>query len=170
MIISIVVMAGTMLTVDSATAVNASVAPSIAPERAPSWTWPLDGKPAVVRPFTPPPRPWLAGHRGVDLAGRAGALVLAAGSGRVVYAGVLAGRGVVSIDHPGGLRTTYEPVLASVRQGDEVGVGSVIGVLEPGHVGCPVAACLHWGLRRGHTYLDPLLLVRPRVRLKPLTG
>jgi hypothetical protein len=47
--------------------------------------------------------------------------------------------------------------------------GSPIGVLTAGHAGCPVDACLHWGLRRGETYLDPLALLRPpRVRLLPI--
>jgi hypothetical protein len=47
--------------------------------------------------------------------------------------------------------------------------GSPIGTLIAGHAGCPREACLHWGLRRGETYLDPLLLLRPvRVRLLPL--
>jgi murein DD-endopeptidase MepM/ murein hydrolase activator NlpD len=76
---------------------------------------------------------------------------------------------VVSVDHPGGLRTTYEPVTASVHAGDPVALGSPLGVLEPGHPVCALAACLHWGLRRGAVYLDPLLLLKPlRVRLKPL--
>ena len=46
--------------------------------------------------------------------------------------------------------------------------GSPIGALAAGHAGCPRAACLHWGLRRGEAYLDPLALLRPpRVRLLP---
>ena len=53
--------------------------------------------------------------------------------------------------------------------GEQVALGSPLGVLEVGHPRCPVAACLHWGLRRGTVYLDPLLLLTPlRVRLKPL--
>ena len=43
-----------------------------------------------------------------------------------------------------------------------------IGTLVPGHAGCPADACLHWGLRRGDTYLDPLRLLVVRVRLLPL--
>ena len=133
--------------------------------------WPLGGTPKVVRRFDPPPQPWLAGHRGVDLAGEPGAPVLAAGAGTVVFAGMLAGRGVVSIDHVNGLRTTYEPVLASITAGAAVGRGSRIGALEPGHPDCREAACLHWGLRRGEVYLDPLtLLGSGRVRLLPLAG
>jgi murein DD-endopeptidase MepM/ murein hydrolase activator NlpD len=66
------------------------------------------------------------------------------------------------------LRTTYEPVTPSVRAGLPVARGSPIGTLVTGHAGCPVAACLHWGLRRGETYLDPLLLLAPpRIRLLP---
>ena len=140
-----------------------------APTRAP-YAWPLT--PArVVRAFDPPAEPWLAGHRGIDLAAPPVTVVRAAGPGRVIYAGVLAGRGVVSIQHPDGLRTTYEPVTPSVAAGDLVALGSPLGQLAPGHPGCPVAACLHWGLRRGDLYLDPLaLLGLGRVRLLPSQG
>ncbi|MEV6298656.1 M23 family metallopeptidase [Actinoplanes sp. NPDC051861] len=123
----------------------------------------------VVRPFSPPPAPWLAGHRGVDLAARPGAVVRAAGPGTVVFAGVLAGRGVVSVAHRGGLRTTYEPVTPSVAAGDTVAAGGPLGAVSAGHPGCTVEACLHWGLRRGSSYLDPLALLG-RVRLLPLSG
>jgi murein DD-endopeptidase MepM/ murein hydrolase activator NlpD len=94
--------------------------------------------------------------------------VLAAGPGVVVFAGLVAGRPVVSVGHDGGLRTTYEPVAPVVRAGQAVARGSPLGVLLPGHAGCPAAACLHWGLRRGDSYLDPLGLLRPpRLRLLP---
>ncbi|MGN9907291.1 M23 family metallopeptidase [Phytohabitans sp. LJ34] len=122
-----------------------------------------------MRRFDPPPEPWLAGHRGVDLAAQVGAPVRAAGAGTVHFAGSVAGRGVVSVAHPNGLRTTYEPLKPSVRTGQAVAAGDQIGKLIAGHAGCPVAACLHWGLRRGEEYLDPLaLLGLGRVRLLPL--
>jgi len=131
--------------------------------------WPVDGG-RLVRRFDPPPQPWLPGHRGADLAAPAGTSVRAAGAGSIVFAGRIAGRGVVSVAHPGGLRTTYEPVLVEdLRPGDPVTAGERIGTLVPGHPGCPAAACLHWGLRRGADYLDPLtLLGLGRVRLLPL--
>lgn len=135
------------------------------------YEWPLDGPPPVTRPFQPPPEPWLAGHRGVDLGAEPGDPVRAAGPGVVAFAGVVAGRPVVSVDHPGGLRTTYEPVSAFVRAGQAVGAGTVLGTLLAGHPGCPVVACLHWGLRRGEVYLDPLaLLGLAQVRLLPLSS
>jgi murein DD-endopeptidase MepM/ murein hydrolase activator NlpD len=123
----------------------------------------------VVRPFDPPPQPWLAGHRGVDLAASAGAPVRVPRDGTVAFARMVAGRGVVTVVHAGGLRTTYEPVTPSVTVGDELSAGATLGVLDAGHPGCPVAACLHWGLRRGPDYLDPMILLgRGRVRLLPL--
>lgn len=130
--------------------------------------WPVSS-PHVVRAFEPPPEPWLAGHRGVDLVALAGSPVLSAGPGTVVFAGRVAGRGVVSVDHPNGLRTTYEPVEPAIQAGDTISAGQTLGALSVGHPGCPAAACLHWGLRRGKAYLDPLaLLGRGRVRLLPL--
>jgi murein DD-endopeptidase MepM/ murein hydrolase activator NlpD len=87
----------------------------------------------------------------------------------VVFAGMVAGRPVVSIDHADGLRTTYEPVDPSVAAGQAVARGSPIGTLQIGHPGFPVQACLHWGLRRGETYLDPMILLSPpRLRLLPM--
>ena len=134
-----------------------------------AWQWPLPGRPPVLRRFDPPASPYGPGHRGVDLGGAPGDPVLAAGPGVVVHAGVLAGRGVVSVQHPSGLRTTYEPLAVTVRKGAAVSRGALLGRLVAGHPGCPWPACLHWGLRRGETYLDPLTLVRRGpVRLLPL--
>ena len=132
------------------------------------WALPLAGDPVLTRPFDRPPAPYAAGHRGIDLAGSAGQPVVAAGAGVVAFAGLVAGRPVVSVQHADGLRTTYEPVQPGVAAGQAVARGAALGVLVPGHAGCPVVACLHWGLRRGETYLDPLWLLRPpRVRLLP---
>jgi hypothetical protein len=132
--------------------------------------WPLAGLPGVLRGFDPPDRPYGPGHRGVDLGGAAGQPVLAAAAGVVVFAGDVAGRPVISVDHPNGLRTTYEPVAATVTPGERVARGHRLGTLRPGHPGCPAAACLHWGVRRGTQYLDPLrLLSATPVRLLPTT-
>ncbi|WP_089243083.1 M23 family metallopeptidase [Rhodococcoides kyotonense] len=132
------------------------------------FVWPLTPRPVVAVAFDPPEHDWLPGHRGVDLQGSAGQQVSAAGAGAVVFAGSVAGKPVVSIDHPNGLRTTYEPVVASVSVGDRVRSGDPIGVLEPGHAGC-ADPCLHWGVRRDRDYLDPLRLVgATRIVLKPL--
>jgi hypothetical protein len=142
----------------------------VTPAWADQWRWPLDGAPAVSRPFAAPAHRYAAGHRGADLPSAPGAVVRAAGDGRVSYAGLVAGRGVVVVVH-GDLRTTYEPVRAVVDVGSLVAAGEVIGVLDAGHAGCPLVACLHWGLRRGDDHLDPVRLVAPGpVRLLPLDG
>jgi murein DD-endopeptidase MepM/ murein hydrolase activator NlpD len=135
--------------------------------------WPLRPRPAVLRMFDAPSPNWKPGHRGVDLAGMPDQPVYAAGAGTVVFAGELAGRTLVSIAHPGGLRTTYEPVRPAVRVGQLVDAGSAIGALMAGHAGCPAAGCLHWGAMWGAAsradYVDPLgLLAGTPVRLKPL--
>src|SRR4051812_17598316 len=132
-------------------AAGAAPFPAVPAPAAP-WSWPLAGRPPVTRPFDAPDSPYGAGHRGVDLAGAPGVPVLAAGAGVVAFAGMVAGRPVVSIDHPGGLRTTYEPVAPAVAAGQPVVRGSPLGTLQAGHAGCPVQACPHWGLRRGETY------------------
>ncbi|MFF3574206.1 M23 family metallopeptidase [Nocardia jiangxiensis] len=133
-----------------------------------AFDWPLHPRPPVLRRFDRPVHDWLPGHRGVDLGGVTGQPVLAAGDGVVVFAGEVAGKPVVSVNHEGGLRTSYEPVRASVAVGRKVFRGEALGTLEAGHPGC-AAACLHWGLRRGREYLDPLGLIRlAPLRLKPV--
>jgi murein DD-endopeptidase MepM/ murein hydrolase activator NlpD len=124
----------------------------------PVGVWPLQPRPEVVRAFDPPDTPWGRGHRGVDLAGTVGQAVGSALRGTVAFTGSVAGRGVVVVDH-GATRTTYQPVSATVHVGDTVLPGQQIGTLRLAGSHCFPRACLHWGWIRGHTYLDPLLLV-----------
>ncbi len=132
--------------------------------------WPLAPRPRVVSGFDPPATRWGAGHRGVDLIGHAGQRVRSSLRGTVTFAAPLAGRGVVVVDH-GGVRTTYEPVSAGVQVGDSVGAGDVLGTLQLASSHCFPRACLHWGLRRGESYLNPLTLVGAGpLRLLPFAG
>ena len=135
------------------------------------WQWPVRPRPAVVRPFVAPVSAYAAGHRGLDLAASEGATVLAVEAGVVAHAGVVAGRGTVSVEHADGLRSTYEPVSASVQVGDVVAAGDRLGTIElaAGASHCGPLGCLHLGARRGEHYLDPLpLLTGGRVILLPL--
>ncbi|WP_425589016.1 murein hydrolase activator EnvC family protein [Streptomyces similanensis] len=130
--------------------------------------WPVGARPPVLRGWEPPATPYGPGHRGVDLGAPPGTPVRAVAAGRVSFAGPVAGRGVVAVELSGTgdppLRTTYEPVRASVREGESVAAGQVVGTVEgPGpastaHCG---PGCLHWGLLRADAYLDPLLLLPP---------
>lgn len=136
----------------------------------PVGVWPLHPAPQVVRGFDPPASTWGAGHRGVDLLGRPGQQVRTALPGVVSFAGVIAGRGVVVVDH-GSTRTTYEPVTAEVARGVSLSAGDRIGVLQAAGSHCLPRTCLHWGWLEGETYLDPLRLVGAGpVRLLPLVG
>ena len=150
-----------------------SLAPAAA-ETDPVGQWPLRPSQEVVRDFAPPSSPWGAGHRGVDLAGRPGQPVHPALPGTVSFVGSIAGRGVVTVDH-GTTRTTYEPVRASVKKGEEMDAGEVVGTVEATGSHCGVT-CVHWGLRRVDAYLDPLSLLPPWLlrrgpsRLLPVLG
>ncbi|WP_433006327.1 peptidoglycan DD-metalloendopeptidase family protein [Kribbella sp. CA-294648] len=135
----------------------------------PTAVWPLTPRPAIVRGFEPPPKPWLSGHRGLDLSGSPGQQVRSATPGTVTYAAPLAGRGVIVITN-GPLRTTYEPVIPTVRVGTPVTPGTPLGHLSAAGSHCAPATCLHWGLLKATTYLNPLsLLPHHPIRLLPLT-
>jgi murein DD-endopeptidase MepM/ murein hydrolase activator NlpD len=153
----------------------AAVTPAAADADEGRLDWPLRPRPAVVRDFDAPSPDWHPGHRGVDLAGVPGQAVYAAAGAVVVAAGLVAGRPVVSLAHPGGLHTSYEPVRAAVQVGQRVTGGTVIGELIAGHPRCRAAACLHWGAMWGPAsaadYVDPVgLLKSTPIRLKPLQG
>lgn len=135
-----------------------------------AWTWPLEPQPGVVAGFDPPDERWGRGHRGVDLAASVGQRVLSPTPGRVSFAGTIAGRGVVVVTHDGGLRSTFEPVRDQVEVGTSVRGGEAVAAVDgaPGH--CQPKTCLHWGVLRGETYLDPLaLLTRRPIVLLPLS-
>ncbi|MFI8074866.1 murein hydrolase activator EnvC family protein [Streptomyces sp. NPDC086033] len=124
-------------------------------------SWPVGARPTVLRGWEPPATAYGRGHRGVDLAAPPGSPVRAVAPGRVSFAGRVAGKGVVSVELTGtDLRTTYEPVTASVEKGAEVAAGEVVGTVAPTGSHC-TTACVHWGLRRGEAYLDPLSLLPP---------
>ncbi|MFI1418969.1 M23 family metallopeptidase [Streptomyces sp. NPDC020731] len=141
--------------------------------------WPVGVRPRVLRGWEPPATVYGRGHRGVDLAAPPGTPVRAVAAGRVSFAGRVAGKGVVSVELTGTgdppLRTTYEPVRASVTEDDEVTAGEVIGTVALTGSHC-AAPCVHWGLLRGDTYLNPLTLLPPRLlrrgpsRLLPVLG
>ncbi|MFJ1707350.1 M23 family metallopeptidase [Kitasatospora sp. NPDC088346] len=140
----------------------------------PSRAWPVGDRSGLLRRFDAPPAPWAAGHRGVDLAASAGTAVRAAAAGVIAFSGTVAGRPVLTVQHPGSgnppLRTTYLPVTGTLPVGTPVSAGQVIGEVTTGTGHC-ATGCLHWGLLRGRRYLDPLaLLGTGRARLLPLSA
>ncbi|MFC8452602.1 M23 family metallopeptidase [Kitasatospora sp. NPDC057223] len=126
----------------------------------------------MLNRFRAPASTWAAGHRGVDLATGPEADVHAAAPGVIAFTGMVAGRPVVTVSHPGSgvppLRTTYLPVTGLLPVGTAVAAGQIIGRIAPGPGHC-VGDCLHWGLLRGDRYLDPLALFGAgAARLLPL--
>jgi murein DD-endopeptidase MepM/ murein hydrolase activator NlpD len=115
----------------------------------------------VLRAFDPPAVRWGSGHRGVDLAATAGDVVRAPAAGVVAFAGSVAGRRVLTLQHDDGLRSSFEPVSTDLHVGDRVRQGDAVGTLDDAGTGghCLPRSCLHWGVRRGETYLDPMALV-----------
>lgn len=102
------------------------------------------------------------------MATRPGAPVVAAATGTVSFAGQVAGRGVVAIDHGGGVVSAIEPVEALVAEGAAVAAGDPIGVVSSG--GHCESSCVHFGVRVDGEYVSPFLFLGglPRAVLLPM--
>jgi murein DD-endopeptidase MepM/ murein hydrolase activator NlpD len=109
-----------------------------------------------IRLFDRPAAPWAAGHRGIDLPAVEGDGIVSPGEGVVTFAGTVVDRGVVTVDHGGGLLSSVEPIAATVAVGDYVDSGDLLGVVsgDPGH--CAPRTCVHWGVRFQDEYVNPL--------------
>ena len=83
---------------------------------------------------------------------------MAPADGIVSFAGQVAGKSVVSIQHAG-LVSSFEPAQTDLRAGAVLRRGEVFGIVQglSDHCG---DSCVHWGVRRGvNEYLDPARLV-----------
>jgi murein DD-endopeptidase MepM/ murein hydrolase activator NlpD len=117
----------------------------------------------VLRPFEQPEHDYGAGHRGIDIAAITGVIVTSPAPGIVLFAGRVAGRSILTIDHGGGVVSSYDPALASVSVGDVVAPGQPVAVLEGAAQHCDTG-CLHVGVRRQGEYIDPLPFFLPPKR------
>lgn len=114
------------------------------------------------------PQGYHGGHWGVDLAAPEGTPVGAAAAGMVTFAGSVAGMLTVTVNHGGLVRTSYSYLSAvTVSAGARVSRGTIVGSSGLDHD----RAAVHWSLRVGDRYLDPLAACRlsgdpgPAVRL-----
>ncbi|KAA8820312.1 M23 family peptidase [Bifidobacterium rousetti] len=153
-------MVGTVDTVDTAAAVGACRV---------GLAWPLD-EPVVAESFDGPAKPWLPGHRGVDLEAEEGEDIVAPDEGVISFAGEVAGKQVVSIRTDEGLTFTFEPAATDLPRGTRVRRGERFGEVAIGSDHC-VGSCLHWGVRRGdRAYIDPTAMTGGRrIGLKPVS-
>lgn len=136
----------------------------------PRWHWPLTGQHSVLAPYRAPAHEYGAGHRGVDLVSSLGAAVSAPADGVVAFRGTVVDRPLLTIEHEGGLTSTFEPVQSTLVPGEPVSAGQAIGVVDVG--GHTPAGALHLGVRREGNYINPMLLFGdvPRAVLLPCCG
>jgi murein DD-endopeptidase MepM/ murein hydrolase activator NlpD len=134
-----------------------AAAGGLAPASASRWSWPLPRPHPIVRGYLAPPTPYGAGHRGIDIGATAASPVLSPADGVVHFAGFVVDRPVISIEHAGGLLSSFEPVTTSLHAGEVVHRGEVIGTLLAGH--CAGPPCLHLGARVDGEYVNPLVFL-----------
>jgi murein DD-endopeptidase MepM/ murein hydrolase activator NlpD len=108
----------------------------------------------VVAGFAP--QGLYGGHWGIDFAVPVGTPVGASTSGRVSFAGEVAGMKTVTVDHGGGLRSSvsYLSTIA-VAVGTSVSAGQLLGTSGWAHG----YQRLHFSVRVGDTYVDPMTLL-----------
>ena len=130
------------------------------------WIWPAS-RFRLARPFVAPAHKYGPGHRGVDLDLLGDSLVQAPADGVAAFAGSVAGRGILTIDHGNGLVTTLEPVDTAVEPGTPVRRGEAVATLAAG--GHAASGALHFGVRLHGEYINPMLLLGgvPRAVLLP---
>jgi murein DD-endopeptidase MepM/ murein hydrolase activator NlpD len=123
------------------------------------WPWPVVGP--VIRAFDPPDSPFGRGHRGIDVAVPFGTPVLAPAAGVVTFSGPVGGHLFLTIDHGGGLTSSYSWLSRLVvRRNALVVAGDVIALTGWGHPGEPVPH-LHVGVRLDDVYQNPVDFLAP---------
>jgi murein DD-endopeptidase MepM/ murein hydrolase activator NlpD len=139
--------------------------------QAAGWLWPVNGP--VIQGFDPPASPYGSGHRGIDIAASVGTTVVAPAAGTVTFAGPVGGHLFMTIDHGGGLESTYSWLSAFiVRKGAVVSRGQPIARTDWGHPSFPTPH-LHLGVKVLDVYVDPMDYLEPTsvtsfIRLAPL--
>lgn len=108
---------------------------------------------AVRDGFRAPTSPYGPGNRGIEYATAPGTSARSIGGGVVTFAGQVAGRGVVTVRHADGLRSSLTGLAqVHVTVGDLVVLGTPLGT---------TTTALHLGVRRGEDYIDPAGLFVP---------
>lgn len=118
------------------------------------WLWPVAAPHPLVASFVAPATRYGAGHRGIDVAAAAGMPIVSPADGTVYFAGVVVDRPVLTIEHPGGVLSSFEPVSSDLVVGAIVHRGETIGSVATG--GHCSGHCLHFGVRSHGQYVSPL--------------
>jgi murein DD-endopeptidase MepM/ murein hydrolase activator NlpD len=125
-----------------------------------AWRWPLIGP--ITQRFGESLTKY-GFHYGIDIDGATGDPVRAARRGRVVVAGSYdqCGGLEVHIDHGNGIASWYRHLSrVQVNEGSVVDAGTIIG--RVGNTGCSLGSHLHFAIRKGSRFVDPLLYLPHR--------
>lgn len=146
---------------------EAAAAPGEAAPVPEGWIWPVVRAFRVAEPFVAPAHAYGPGHRGIDLEPLGSEVLVAPQAGVVAYAGAIAGRGIITIDHGDGWVTTLEPIESDAVAGLAVARGDAVGTLALGGHSSP--GTIHFGVRLHGEYVNPLVLLGgvPRAVLVP---
>jgi murein DD-endopeptidase MepM/ murein hydrolase activator NlpD len=131
-----------------------------APVAASGWRWPLIGP--ITQRFGETLTKY-GFHQGIDIDGATGDPVRAARTGTVTVAGHWDDCGglQIHVDHGDGLSSWYRHLSRiDVAVGQRVAAGTVIGAV--GETGCAFGSHLHFAIRRGSSFVDPLRYLPPR--------
>jgi murein DD-endopeptidase MepM/ murein hydrolase activator NlpD len=109
-------------------------------------------------------------HNGVDFAAPSGTPIYASAAGVVRSAGDGGPCGnMVQIDHAGGLTSAYchmSRFAAGLHAGQHVEARQIVGYV--GQTGRATGPHLHFAIKRGESYIDPLALKLDGVRVVPI--
>jgi hypothetical protein len=138
---------------------TATPSPPAAGAPRPAWLVPPVDAPISAR-FEAPSSDYGPGHRGIDYAAPTGTKVRAAGDGTVTFAGPVAGVDAVTVDHGGGLESTYSDLgRVLVTEGASVGQGTWLGTVGTPHGSDEPG--LHFGVKLHDRYVDPAAYLGP---------
>lgn len=106
------------------------------------------------------PGPGYGGHWGIDITAADGELVRAAAEGTVSFSGVVAGNRTVTVEHGGGLKTSYSYLArADVTRGQRVTRGQPLGEADGSSHSDAEGPVLHFSARVDGEYTDPAPLL-----------
>ena len=110
---------------------------------------PVEGA-AIIAEFEP--SGLYAGHWGIDFGTPPGTEVVAGESGVVSFAGIVVGNRTVTVDHGGGMKSSYSYLSSiSVEVGERVGRGRPVGSSGRAHG----TEGMHFSVRIDGSYIDP---------------
>lgn len=128
-----------------------------------NWIPPLEPPINLINLYRQPNSDYSAGHRGIDYQVTIGQPVLAPADGQVWFSGKVVNRNLISLMHPDGNLTEFEPVCTDLQKGEPVFLGQEIGQVCEADASyrqhCRNATCLHFSIRQLGEYMSPQVFI-----------